>query len=179
MSDVIAAILKTEPPRLTSLALDVPAELQRIVRKALRKDRDERYQTIKDMALDLKNLGRELNIASELELSSQPADGKLPARTEIITPAPPTSSAEYIASQIKLHRTGVLIALAALVLAAVGIAFGVYRYVGRNRFGAKSPISFQTMNVAKLTTSGNVLVNAERRRSNHQLEVVARSGFRC
>ena len=58
-SDVIVAILDREPARL-SQSLDIPAELERIVGKALRKDRDERYQTIKDLHLDLKSLHQEL-----------------------------------------------------------------------------------------------------------------------
>ncbi|MCA1626926.1 MAG: serine/threonine protein kinase, partial [Acidobacteria bacterium] len=52
--DVIAAILKTEPPLLTSHAPDAPAELERIVDKALRKDREERYQGVKDFSRDVK-----------------------------------------------------------------------------------------------------------------------------
>jgi len=59
-SDVIASILKTEPLLLTRVSPNVPPELQRIVKKALRKDRRERYQTIEDMELDLKNLRREI-----------------------------------------------------------------------------------------------------------------------
>jgi serine/threonine protein kinase len=46
-SDLIAAILKNEPVPLAAYAPDTPAELQRIVKKSLRKERDERYQTIK------------------------------------------------------------------------------------------------------------------------------------
>jgi len=64
-SDVIASILKTEPLPLTRFSQDVPAELQRIVKKALRKDRGERYQTVKDLVLDLKNLRREIETRSE------------------------------------------------------------------------------------------------------------------
>jgi serine/threonine protein kinase len=64
MSDVIAAILKSEPPRISELSSELPHEMQRIVRKALCKDREERYQTVKDMALDLKNLRRELENAN-------------------------------------------------------------------------------------------------------------------
>lgn len=60
-SDVLAAILEREPVPLKSLAPDVPAEFQRIVAKALRKDQDERYQGIKDMLVDLKNLRREVD----------------------------------------------------------------------------------------------------------------------
>ncbi len=38
----------------------MPTELERIVKKALRKDKEERYQTVKDLVLDLKNLRREI-----------------------------------------------------------------------------------------------------------------------
>src|SRR5207248_3730695 len=55
-SDLIAAILKTEPPPLSTSAPEVPSELGHIVRKALRKDREARYQTIKDLLLDLQDL---------------------------------------------------------------------------------------------------------------------------
>ena len=63
-SDVIVAILDREPSRLSQNLNEVPAELERIVGKALRKDRDERYQTIKDFHLDLKSLQREIEIRS-------------------------------------------------------------------------------------------------------------------
>src|SRR5262245_3814202 len=46
-SDILAAILKTDPPLLSHVASSTPAELVRIVNKALRKDPEERYQTIK------------------------------------------------------------------------------------------------------------------------------------
>jgi eukaryotic-like serine/threonine-protein kinase len=60
-TDVIASILKTEPLPLSRLAPGVPAELQRIVRKTLRKDTKERYQSAKDLMLDLKSLLNEID----------------------------------------------------------------------------------------------------------------------
>lgn len=63
MSDTVAAVLKSEPPPLDE---SVPAELHRIVRKALQKNPDERYQTVKDLLLDLKNLKKELEVAEEI-----------------------------------------------------------------------------------------------------------------
>jgi serine/threonine protein kinase len=55
-SHVLVAILEKEPLRLSHYLPDVPPELERIVGKALRKNRDERYQTVKDLELDLKSL---------------------------------------------------------------------------------------------------------------------------
>jgi TolB-like protein/Flp pilus assembly protein TadD len=70
MSDSIAAILTREPPPLARYISNVPTELQRIVRKALTKERDERYQTARDLMIDLKTLRRDLDLQSELERSA-------------------------------------------------------------------------------------------------------------
>ncbi|HJU92616.1 MAG TPA: protein kinase [Pyrinomonadaceae bacterium] len=57
-SDVIAAILGREPVPLVRHRPEVPTELEWIIKKALRKDRDERYQTAKEFLADLKNLAQ-------------------------------------------------------------------------------------------------------------------------
>lgn len=64
-SDVLVAILDREPLRLSQTLADIPMELERITGKALRKDRDERYQTIKDLQLDLKSLQQELELRAK------------------------------------------------------------------------------------------------------------------
>jgi serine/threonine protein kinase/Tfp pilus assembly protein PilF len=63
--DVIAALLKSEPAPLRSLAPEIPRELERIVTKALRKAREERYQTGKDLLMELKRLNRKLEARAE------------------------------------------------------------------------------------------------------------------
>src|SRR5262249_31894736 len=62
-SDTLAAILEHEPPALAPLAPNAPAELQRIVAKALRKERDRRYEVMRDLQLDLETLRDELKLA--------------------------------------------------------------------------------------------------------------------
>jgi serine/threonine protein kinase len=59
-SHVLVAILEKEPPSLAGVTPQVPAELVRIVTKSMRKDRDQRYQTVKDLELDLKTLKQEV-----------------------------------------------------------------------------------------------------------------------
>jgi eukaryotic-like serine/threonine-protein kinase len=59
-SDVIAAVLEREPQPLESRGEEIPLELKRIVSKALHKDGEERYQTIRDMLVDVKSLKQEL-----------------------------------------------------------------------------------------------------------------------
>ena len=61
-SDVIVSVLEREPASLTDYLPQLPEELDRIVTKALRKNREERYRAVKDLCLDLKNLARELEV---------------------------------------------------------------------------------------------------------------------
>jgi len=139
-ADVISVLIQKEPPALSTLAPDVPADLQHIISKAMRKDRDERYQTSKSLLTDLKTFKQELDFAVRLE-RSVPADTKGSAtegrakpttahvgrenpETQAAT-ARPTSSAEYIATRIEQHR-GLAAVLTLLVLAAIGIAYFFY-----------------------------------------------------
>ncbi len=62
-AETLSAILKEIPRPLTAAEVDAPEEsvsrLQRILDKCLAKDREERYQTVKDLILDLKWVHRE------------------------------------------------------------------------------------------------------------------------
>ena len=62
--DVMSGILNNEPESLLSHLPDGPHELDRVVLRALRKDREERYQTIKELLIDLKDLKREIDTQS-------------------------------------------------------------------------------------------------------------------
>jgi len=67
MADTIASILEKEPAPLRELASDIPIALERIVRKALTKARDDRYQSAQDMLADLKSLSIELEVAFKVK----------------------------------------------------------------------------------------------------------------
>ena len=74
-SDVIVAILDREPQPLARLQPDTSSELQRIVSKALMKDREERYQTVKDLSADLREQKRALEFATAgLQHKTAPAE---------------------------------------------------------------------------------------------------------
>lgn len=51
-----SAILSSDPPPLTRFVPDVPPELVRITRKCLEKNRERRYQSMRDVLTDLENL---------------------------------------------------------------------------------------------------------------------------
>ena len=68
-AEVSAAILRDSPPPLAECAPDAPPEMERILGNALRKDRDERYQSVKELLSDLKDLTEERAFESRLERS--------------------------------------------------------------------------------------------------------------
>src|SRR5947209_4789691 len=111
-ADVIAAILTTEPPPPARESEPVPDELCRIVLKALRARREERYQTVKDFLVDLKSLRREL----EFSARSHPA----PSQTSVphngdAAPARPGASA---AARFSPRRLFYVLPVAVLLLGA-------------------------------------------------------------
>ncbi len=63
-NDIIAAVLTAEPEPITRLNPSVSPELQRIVFKALQKKAADRYQTAKELLIDLKNHRQELEITT-------------------------------------------------------------------------------------------------------------------
>jgi serine/threonine protein kinase/Tfp pilus assembly protein PilF len=74
-SDCIAAILEREPPTVQSYAPHIPGELSWSVGKLLRKDRDERYQTARELLGDL----RELQHTATTGTASDDLDNSRPA----------------------------------------------------------------------------------------------------
>jgi TolB-like protein len=111
---------------LNQITSDVPRELQHIVEKSLRKDREERYQTAKDLLIDLKDVRQDLQLQNQLERTASP--NREESKTQILNAttsdvAQTTSSAEYIASEIKNHKSSFAIVLMVLVLASVGLGY--------------------------------------------------------
>src|SRR5678815_440022 len=74
-TDVVVAIVERDQPPISQHVEGAPPELERIVKKALRKDRNERYQIVKEMAIDLRSLRKELEKSSLLERSILPGSG--------------------------------------------------------------------------------------------------------
>src|SRR2546429_6812025 len=68
-TDLLAAILRNEPEDLYRFNHDVPAELERIVLKTLRKARDQRYQSAQDLFADLKELRKDLDLDAARKMS--------------------------------------------------------------------------------------------------------------
>jgi hypothetical protein len=141
-TEVIGLILNKEPLPLARYNRETPPELERIVTKTLTKDLEERYQSAKDLSVDLKRLKRQLDLESEIERTVPPefrTSGSSGAHTgahavaiseQVTTIGPPSTqvthqvtSAEYIVGEIMKHRKGFALTGAvvfALVLATLG-----------------------------------------------------------
>ncbi len=140
ISEVIAAIISKRPSPLARYVAEVPIEMERIVSKSLGKDRDERYQTTKDLLIDLRRLKQQLEF--EAERDSGHAELSLPRVTsnsggqgavlprdsssrtqEMVAALRSQSSAEYLIKEIKRHKRSAIIALAVIALSVAAYIF--------------------------------------------------------
>ena len=128
------------PPLIADLNPSAPPELQRIVRRCLAKDPDERYQSIKDVAIELKELRRELEGAGIDTTVPPPSRSNPDASTHTYSVAASTtsssaslqtraSSAEYVVSGIKQHKLVATI----LGLVVLGVAIAMVALYLRSR----------------------------------------------
>src|SRR6185503_15396621 len=90
--ETLSAILRDEPPPLESLNADAPPELRRIVRRCLAKDPEQRYQSIKDVANDLRELAKaalspNAGQASTIVSAAVPASPRSPTRGRLVLAA--------------------------------------------------------------------------------------------
>src|SRR5256885_573134 len=125
--DSLNKIIREPVTPISELNPAAPADLQRVVRRCLAKDPDERYQTIKDVAIELKEVRRELKDSAGVDTTVPPPPsgkfGVTPSGGSVssIRTSPPeggtpnnsstrASSAEYLVSGIKHHKLAVVIA---------------------------------------------------------------------
>jgi serine/threonine protein kinase/Flp pilus assembly protein TadD len=110
-------------PSITDLNPNAPAELQRIVRRCLAKDKEERYQSIKDVAIELKELRREMKEGGG---TGAPSPISTSTGSTAHTVSTSTSSAEYLFSGIRRHKL-VSVTVAAIFVALAGAGFFYWR----------------------------------------------------
>jgi eukaryotic-like serine/threonine-protein kinase len=166
-SDMIVAILDRDPAPLQTNTI-VPSELDWIVRKALQKDREERYQTARELLGDLRRLKQQLDYAaqSERNIDSQaPSVSDAPAAyTEVLSPVstgghgatatqetiPAVSGAQVVSRPGSLRTIAVVAGLAALTMAAIVIGYKLW-------LARSAPVPFESMTITRLTNSGQVI----------------------
>jgi len=168
-ADTLAAVIYHEPEPISNLLPNAPVELSRIVRKALQKDRDERYQSVKDLALDLKELLHELDhstsgnrtghVISNPEFSENPTiihrtlSGNHQTDPVFLSPSAKNS---IIRPQVRRWPMALAAAFALLVVAFGGYA--IYSFAT-----AETPLAAQAFirpQMSRINTDGRVLMPA-------------------
>lgn len=163
-SDTIAAILTQETPFVGEFGTQIPAELERIVRKTLRKGLKARYQDAQELLEDLKHFRRNLEFGDATESGrvaakiasrdgrdtdtqySAVTDGRLGLYSESIS-----SFISVAVSEIKARPNFMVLGLATLSLIIVMGLFGLSKIIST---GSTSD-GFQKMLLTKLTYEGS------------------------
>ena len=143
-SDVIAEILKGEPTPLATAAPDAPREVAAVIERAIRKNRDERYQSANVLLADLQDFKRELEFREKLQKAGE-SSGKPDPRAGFASRPAASSSSTPPISPSKTDRfrtTGRAKAIAAgiVILLAAGL---IAMQFGWKKWGARgeSPAS--------------------------------------
>ncbi|PYS74913.1 MAG: hypothetical protein DMF69_00315, partial [Acidobacteria bacterium] len=131
-------------PSLAEFNPSVSPELQRIVRRCLEKDRDERFQTIKDVAIELKQLRREMNEGHDTQLPLRPD-----TTTRLSTPS---------ASAVEQPKSGLWSKKLLLVVFVVPLMAGLALLYAVKLRKSSAPLAkhFQSMTITRVTNEGNV-----------------------
>ncbi|MGH9949323.1 MAG: protein kinase domain-containing protein, partial [Pyrinomonadaceae bacterium] len=160
-SDVIAAILTGKPEELSQYSPEMPKELEHVVEKALRKDREERYQDVKDLLIDLKDIRTEFKgsgssngngffateAVSRGDTTGEPAMRGVSTRS--VSNLETRSISDMFVTTLREHPRGVMAGVSALFLLTIFAALFVFLRTPQGEDG------FQSLRFAKITSSGN------------------------
>ena len=151
---IFQGILDRNPRPPGELNPSIPLKLDEIVDKALEKDTDLRYQSAAEIRSDLKRLKRDsTGHGSQTGIAPASSSSVAAARPG----ASPTPSAAVILETAKRHKSGTgLITILSVAMIVAGI-YGFYKWLSQ-WLGDSGPAPFQSMSMAKLTSSGKAVL---------------------
>ena len=167
---ITEAILNRVPVAPVRLNPDLPAEIERIVSKALEKDRNLRYQHAADMRADLQRVKRDTS-SGGLTGSQVAASGAADSQTSAVSPRvssasvasapaaaqtqPAHSSGSSVAVAAKQHKLGVSAGALIVLVVLTAAAYGVY-----SMFRGKAEVPFQNYKISQITDNGKSIAAA-------------------
>jgi eukaryotic-like serine/threonine-protein kinase len=143
-ADLIAEIVKGYPLPLAQIVPEIPERLEEIISKTLEKEPDERYQSVKDMLIDLRRLKKKLDLDVEIDRSHAPTSDQISDPHNIATQAMKAtasdtiagqttiSGAEAVTSTIRRHKLGAAAVFAAGAIVLAGFGYGLYRFLEKS-----------------------------------------------
>jgi serine/threonine protein kinase len=130
---IFNSILNKAPTSPVRLNPELPPELERIVSKALEKDRDLRYQSSADIRADLKRLQRDWH----------PSSQKLTAATQLVDAATPAVETLTSGAAVNASSSNLLLLAGAALLAI--IAVGITAFLGGERSATRPVPTFREL----------------------------------
>ena len=150
---ILSSILKDTPKSVTDINPAIPPELGRIIRRALAKDPERRYQTAKDLRNDLEDLKASLvSNKSPLSAAASSVAASVTSPSEPSASLIPSSDTQIAVSLVRRHPRALAVAAAVLL---VGAAATLYVLRRPDAQPASNQQAFTDLQVTQLTTSGN------------------------
>jgi serine/threonine protein kinase/Tol biopolymer transport system component len=170
---IFDGVLNRAPASAARLNPDVPAELERIINRALEKDRELRYQHASEMRSELQRLKRDTDSSRQVTTVSAESGGSSASVVAQPVQAQParTSGSSAVVAVARQNKVGLGIASVIAVLLVAGAAYGLYSFVFRTR-----PVAFQNFSVNKVTENGKAKLVAISPDGKYILSVVDDKG---
>src|SRR5580704_16972104 len=164
---IFDAILNRAPVSPARLNPDVSPELERIINRALEKDRELRYQHASETRAELQRLKRDTDSSRQV-----PATSAESAATGASVAQPShASSSSAVVAVARQHRFGVGVTSVIAILLLAAASYGIYDFLSRPRV-----TPFQNFSLNKITETGNVTHVAVSPDGKYILSVVANEG---
>jgi serine/threonine protein kinase len=175
---IFDAILNRAPVAPVRLNPDLPQELERIVNRALEKDRDLRYQHASDLRAELQRLKRD-SASGSIAVASSAAQSTVAqsAATSVSLGGPSTASADrpssssVVVAVAKQHKFGLATGILMSIIVLAVAAYGIYSILNSGR---SAP--FENFTVTQLTNNGKSVAAAISPDGKYLLSVVDDKG---
>jgi eukaryotic-like serine/threonine-protein kinase len=169
-------ILRQAPISPVTLNPSLPVEFERILNKALEKDRDVRYQVAAELRADLKRLQRETDSGRGVAATGSSPGSASAAKSSAATPTATTSAAKSSGSVIvaaaKENKLGTTLAALLLVVLLSAAGYGIYSLLQHSKH-----MPFENFEITNLTNNGHVTMASISPDGKYLLQVHSENGL--